>query len=237
MRSPEPLVECHDVGLAYGAHPVMEGARLALHDGEFWVFLGANGQGKSSLLRGILGLLAPVAGEIRLAPALAGGRAIGYVPQRLDWQQSLPCTVREFVRLGMVGLAVPRAARAARLAAALARVHIAELAQRDLRQLSGGERQRALVARALVREPRLLILDEPTTGLDIAAERVLVDCLTDLHGGGMAVLLVTHDLRLARLLASHAALFAGGRLQVGPAAQMLTEARLATVFQLPVAQS
>jgi len=207
----EPLIHAEALDLAYGADHVLRGAGLQVQRGEFWFLLGGNGSGKTTFLRALLGILPPRAGRLRLSPALHGRAGIGFVPQHCAINPSLPTTVREFVSLGLVGLQVARSDRATRLERALERVGLAALVDRDYWSLSGGQRQRALVARGLIREPLLLILDEPMNHLDPDAEESLLHDLVELnHRYGLALLLVTHDVAMAERHATHIATFADG---------------------------
>jgi ABC-type Mn2+/Zn2+ transport system ATPase subunit len=227
----EILVRAEGLALGYGAAPVVSGVTLQIAAGETWFFIGPNGSGKSTFLRAILGLLAPQAGTLALHPGLADPAHRGYVPQRGEWNPALPTTVAEFVGLGFVGARVPRGERAARLAWALARIGLGGLAGADFRALSGGQRQRALVARALVRRPRLLLLDEPTEELDVVSEAALLDALRELVAeDGTTLLFVTHELEIAAERASHVALFAGGTVAAGPRDAMLAPERLERAF-------
>jgi ABC-type Mn2+/Zn2+ transport system ATPase subunit len=200
----------------------VEALDLEVCAGEKWFVIGPNGSGKTTLLRAVLGLLAPQRGELWLHPAVAERTQVGYVPQRSEWNAALPTTVREFVSLGHVGARTPRDQRWSRLRWALERVGLSGREGEDYRTLSGGQRQRALVARALVRRPRLLILDEPTEELDVVSEASLLDTLEELVGSeGTALLFVTHELELAARRASHVALFSEGRMTAGTRAQVL----------------
>jgi ABC-type Mn2+/Zn2+ transport system ATPase subunit len=213
MSDTEPLVRVAGLDLAYGADHVLRGVTLEVREGEFWFLLGGNGSGKTTFLRALLGIVPPRAGTIALGAALHGRQGIGFVPQHCAINPALPTTVREFVSLGLVGLSVPRGERAARLEDALERVGLAALLSRDYWSLSGGQRQRALVARALVREPALLILDEPMNHLDPDAEETLLRDLLGLHRGRrLALLLVTHDVAMAERHATHVATFGGGKV-------------------------
>ena len=207
----EPLLRADRLRLAYGARDVLRDANLEVRRGEFWFLLGGNGSGKTTFLRSLLGIVPPRGGELRLSPELNGRAGIGFVPQHCDINRSPPTTVREFVSLGLVGLRIPRAERPARVARAIERVGLGTLATRDYWSLSGGQRQRALVARGLVREPLLLILDEPMNHLDPDAEEsLLADLVTLNRRDGLALLLVTHDLAMAERHATHVATFARG---------------------------
>lgn len=212
-RAEEPLLHAERLRLAYGARDVLRDATLEVRRGEFWFLLGGNGSGKTTFLRSLLGIVPPRGGELRLSPELNGRAGIGFVPQHCDINPSLPTTVREFVSLGLVGLHVPRAERPARVTRAIERVGLGALAGRDYWSMSGGQRQRALVARGLVREPLLLILDEPMNHLDPDAEEsLLADLVTLNRRDGLALLLVTHDLAMAERHATHVATFARGEV-------------------------
>jgi ABC-type Mn2+/Zn2+ transport system ATPase subunit len=209
---------------------VVSGVDLTVSAGDFWVLLGPNGRGKTSLVKAILGLLAPLAGTLDLA---VDRQHLGFVPQRGELSDTLPMTVREFVDLGMVNLPLTRAGRRERLAAALREVGLDDRPAAPMRILSGGQHQRALIARALVRQPALLILDEPTTGLDVAAEASLMRCVAQLHRDrGLTVLLVTHDLDLARRHATHAGIFVDGTVRCLPMADPAAAAAIGRSFGL-----
>jgi len=207
------LVRAEGLDLAYGAHHVVHGASIEVRRGDFWFLLGGNGSGKTTFLRALLGIVPPRSGSLWLSAELHGRQGIGFVPQHCAINPSLPTTVREFVSLGLVGLPVAHGERPARLERALERVGLGSLVERDYWSLSGGQRQRALVARGLIREPALLILDEPMNHLDPDAEEGLLHDLLELRARQrLALLLVTHDVAMAERHATHVATFAAGRL-------------------------
>ena len=213
MTAPDDvLVRAERLDLAYGAHHVVRDASIEVRRGDFWFLLGGNGSGKTTFLRTILGVVAPRDGRLWLSPELHGRQGIGFVPQHCAINPSLPTTVREFVSLGLVGLPVARADRPARLTRALERVGLESLIERDYWSLSGGQRQRALVARGLIRDPALLILDEPMNHLDPEAEEALLRDLLELRARDLALLLVTHDVAMAERHATHIATFAAGAM-------------------------
>ena len=228
------VIEARGLALGYRGRTVLASVDWTVRSGEYWFLLGPNGSGKTTLLRGVLGLLAPLAGSLRRDPDTASLERTGFVPQRSLMNPTLPTTVREFVGLGSVGL--PRKARdPASLDWALARAGLAGLADRDLRALSGGQRQRALVARALVRRPRLLLLDEPTEGLDVASEESFLETIDDLRRAEQLTLVfVTHKLRIAARYATHVALFVEGRVRAGPRDAVLLPADLEAAFGVPL---
>ena len=230
-----PVVSARDLALAYGGRRILADVTFRIMAGEWWFVLGPNGAGKTTLVRALLGQLAPAAGGIALGPGLDDRSRLGYVAQRVDLPPTVPTTVREFVGLGFAGLSLDGAERNRRLLAALERVGLADRQRDALGELSGGQRQRAAIARVLVREPLLLVLDEPTTGLDLVAERDLLGLIADLNRtGGLTVVYVGHDLAVAAAHASHVALVAGGTVHGGPAAETLTTAKLTTAFGVPV---
>jgi zinc transport system ATP-binding protein len=224
--------------VTFGRREVLRGVEIRIGAGEFWFFLGPNGQGKTTLLRCILGLLTPTSGRMEMGAALAGraGRErIGFVPQRCDLNPTLPTTVREFVGLGLVGIRCERAEREERLGWALGKVGLGGREGASYWSLSGGQKQRALLARALVRKPRLLVLDEPTNGLDLTSEEALLNFLTELHEReGITIVFVTHDLAIAARHGTHFALFHDGTVTAGPEAEVLHGDMLQKTFGLPV---
>ena len=226
-----PLLGLYDVTLGYGRRVVLRVESLTIQRGDSWFLLGPNGAGKSTLLRAAMGLLAPLEGRIERDFNCQRPDRIGFVPQGCETRAVLPTTVREFVALGLVGIALPRAEREVRLQRALDRVGLMPHVRADFWTLSGGQRQRALLARALVREPILLVLDEPTNGLDPAAEEGLMDILNALRREHLLTsLFVTHDLALAARHASHVAVASQGTLQAGPRERMLGDSILRAAF-------
>ncbi len=225
----EPLLVAKGVTLGYDDVAVLRDVTLRVRPGEFWCWIGPNGSGKSTLLRAFLGLLEPLSGELEVAARLRDRTRIGYVPQRSELSDALPTTVRELVELGLVRTGAPRAAREAAVSWALEQVGLAAMARRSFWSLSGGQRQRTLLARALVRRPELLVLDEPTEGLDAPTHEALLRTVDALQREGLTLLVVTHRLEIARERADHVALFVGGRVIAGPRDEVLAtdEARAA----------
>jgi zinc transport system ATP-binding protein len=229
------IVEAKNLELGYGRRVVLRDVNLEIREGEFWFFVGPNGEGKSTLLKAILGSLSPRRGALNLDPQFACPERIGFVPQRCDLNPTLPTTVREFVLLGLVNLSVPRAEYADRLEWALQKVQMSGLADKDYWALSGGQRQRALVARALVRRPGFLIVDEPTNGLDLAAESALLRSVAKLHrDDGLTVLFVTHDLTIVARHATHVALFREQHVKSGTGDDVLIPAELEKTYGVAV---
>lgn len=231
MHDTACLVQATALTLGYAHRPVLQDLSLTLHPGEFWCCLGLNGAGKTTLLHTLLGALAPQQGQLWRHPALTTQHGLGFVPQRCALNPTLPTTVQEFVLLGTVGTTQRRRERQAHLHWALARVGLDGMARRDYWSLSGGQQQRALVARALIRRPRLLLLDEPTSGFDPPTTEVLLDCLATLQRDErVTVFCVTHDLPLMVRYATHLLLLADGRGIAGPASEVLTPDALASVY-------
>ncbi|MDD2901868.1 MAG: ABC transporter ATP-binding protein [Syntrophales bacterium] len=230
------LFQTVDLSVAYGRRQVLREVNLVVSPGEFWFFLGPNGVGKTTCLKTLLGELRPRQGRILFHPELFRRHRLGFVPQRCDLNPTLPTTVREFVQLGLVGLQSGARERSDSLAFALKQAGLEGMADRDYWALSGGQRQKALVARALVRRPRVLLLDEPTKGLDLATEEGVMEALADLNQReGLTPVFVTHDLSLAARYASHVALFYDGCVHPGPASANLTPEELERTFGVPVA--
>ncbi|HPC83391.1 MAG TPA: metal ABC transporter ATP-binding protein [Thermoanaerobaculaceae bacterium] len=230
-----PLLRFDDVTLSYGGAPVLR--RLSFHicRGEFLGIVGPNGSGKTTILRAILGLLKPARGTI----ARSGRPVIGYVPQREHIDTIVPVTAGEVVMMGRAPRLGPLARLGRRDTAAveeaLARVGVGELAPRLFRDLSGGQQQRVLLARALAAEPDLLVLDEPTSGMDLASEHALVELLVELNRRqGLTVLLVTHLLQTVLDAATSILLIDRGRVLYGDAGEVLREDRLAALYGLSV---
>lgn len=231
MQPAEVLVKATGLSLGYAQRTVLHDINLEVRSGEFWFCLGLNGVGKTTLLRALLGTHRPQTGQLWLHPHLAGRQRVGFVPQRCELNPTLSTTVREFVLLGTVGTPQRRQERHAHLQWALARVGLEGMARRDYWSLSGGQQQRALVARTLIRRPRLLLLDEPTSGLDPPATEAFLQCLALLNQQEEVTLFcVTHDLTLAVRYATHLVLLSSGRAVAGSAHEVLTRHNLTSVY-------
>jgi len=180
------LLEAHDVGVRFGARDVLRHVSLTVHRGEIVSLIGPNGAGKTTLVRVILGLLAPTQGEVRRKP----GIRIGYMPQRLAVDEILPITAFRFLTLSGV-------TDRARIERVLEEVGASRVAEGQLRELSGGELRRVVLARALLRDPELLVLDEPVQGVDVVGQSELYDLITGLRDHtGCGIVMVSHDLHV-----------------------------------------
>jgi zinc transport system ATP-binding protein len=192
-------------GVSFGYRPgqrVLEGVDLQLGEGDFVALAGPNGGGKTTLVRVLLGLERPASGTALLfgepAHRYTGRRALGYLAQRATAGGDAPATVREVVAAGRVtGRRVvgrPSREDAAHVAEAIERVGLAVVSDAPLRTLSGGMQQRAFIAKALAAQPSLLVLDEPTTGVDAESQESLAGLLADLHGElGVTIVYVSHE--------------------------------------------
>ncbi len=200
----EPLLELRKVSFGYGAMPVLEDINIHLHHGQFAALVGPSGAGKTTLLKLILGSLQPTEGEIYTrGKLLQNGHKprVGYVPQleTVDW--NFPVTVEQAVWMGQIGNKNPwpwiMPEERKQVRAMLERLGIASLHQRHIRDLSGGQQQRVFLARALISKPDLLVLDEPTVGLDIQTAEMILVLLAELNRQGVTLLITTHDLNAA----------------------------------------
>jgi zinc transport system ATP-binding protein len=196
------VVDLRGGTVVYGARPVLREVNLTVAPGEVVAILGANGSGKSTLVKAVLGLAPLAAGSVSLFgvahPRHRQLRRIGYVPQRLGAGSGVPATVGEVVSSGRLVrrglLRVARAADRAAVAAALESVGLAGRVHAPVSTLSGGQQQRTLIARALAAEPDLLVLDEPTAGVDAESQDAFAAALRSFVAGGGTVLLVAHEL-------------------------------------------
>jgi zinc transport system ATP-binding protein len=208
-------MELRAVSFSYESGPVLKDVTLSVGSADFLLLLGANGAGKTTLLNVALGLAAPSAGSAMLFGRSARDarvrERVGYVPQRAAISARVPATVREVVLAGRAGRrrfgGFSRHDREAAMAA-LGRVGLRTFADRRVGALSGGQQQRVLIARALANEPDLLILDEPTAGVDRESQLQFAGVLRDLHRGGVTIVVVAHDLGalgrdVTRVLALH----------------------------------
>jgi zinc transport system ATP-binding protein len=196
------IVSAERVSFSYGDVPVLEGVSFRLAAGEFVALAGPNGSGKSTLIRILLGLLPPHAGTVRLFGSPPGEVPdrwrIGYVPQRPAIAELLPATVADVVAAGRLSRRKwwrrPTAVDRLAVNDALDAVALGDLRRRRLGELSGGQQQRAFIAKALAAQPELLVLDEPTAGVDADSQRRFRDALIAARDLGGTVLLVSHEL-------------------------------------------
>lgn len=217
--TPDPVC-LRDGAVAIGGRPILRGVDLSLHSGEFLAVMGANGSGKSTLIRAITGLLPLTRGTLHLFGTpyddFQAWHRIGFVPQRSGATGGVPATVWEIVASGRVSrrrLFKPlgRDDRRA-INEAIEVVSLGERAHVGVSQLSGGQQQRALIARALAGEPELLVLDEPTAGVDLPNQRTLAEALALLKDQGSTVLLVAHELGPMAPLVDRAVVMRDGRV-------------------------
>ncbi len=223
-------VELRGVAFAYeGGPPVLAGVDLAVEEGEFVAVAGPNGGGKTTLLRVAIGLARPTLGTAALfgrpAHRLARGRRLGYLAQRARLGTDAPVTVREVVSAGLLasGRIVGRVTSSERALVedAIAEVGLSSEAGRPLAELSGGQQQRAFIAKALAGEPRLLVLDEPTAGVDTDAQEALAALLARLHAQrGVTVLYVSHEFGAVEDIVRRLVLVRGGIVFDGPPDQL-----------------
>jgi zinc transport system ATP-binding protein len=197
-----PVVRLSGVSIGYGERAVVRDVDLAVTDGEVVAVMGANGSGKTTLVRGLLGLATVLAGEVELLGTPLRTRQdrarIGYVPQRHTVGGAVASTVREVVASGRL----PRLAWHGRLGAhdrdvverAIEAVDLSPMAGNDIAELSGGQQRRALIARALAAEPEVLVMDEPTAGVDLASQQALARTVGRLTARGVTMLIVTHEI-------------------------------------------
>ena len=196
--SAELLLRCDALTVAYGSNVALENVTMHVRRGEFVGVVGPSGSGKTSLLRAITGAVSAARGSVEVAP----GVRIGYVPQveSVDW--NFPITVGEVLAMTRIGRWWPKITTQERseMAEVLSSLGLGGLEGRHIRELSGGQQQRVFIARAMFAGPDVLVLDEPTSGVDVRTRHEILHLLRDLHSRGSTIVLTTHDLNG---LASH----------------------------------
>ncbi len=210
--------------------------------GSFTAILGPNGSGKTTLVRMILGAMSPAAGSLEVfgRPPLRGDSTIGYIPQRPTFDPEQSIRGRDFVSLGVDGhrwgvRLRGRAAVAAATASAIDAVSAGGYADRALGRLSGGEQQRLLLAQALVGEPRLLLMDEPLSYLDVRNQRAIVELIADVKSRRrLTVLLIAHDVNPLLPHIDHVVYVAAGKVAMGTPQEIITTKRLSEIYSTPV---
>lgn len=235
----EPLITFDNLSIGYNNQPVLSGISLSIARPSFTAILGANGSGKSTLLKTLLGLQPPLAGQIRFSTKDDAPLVFGYVPQAISLDPLYPLTGFDVALMGSYGRVrpgcrVPRAERS--FTKECLRVAVAEeFARKRFSELSGGQKQRILIARALVTKPEVLVLDEPTAGVDAAATHALSEFISKFHEERqLTTLLVTHDLALVRKHAQQVIWLHQGKVSYGAAAQLLSPEHMAEIFETEI---
>jgi len=230
-----PLVTFDNATLGYGRRVVLSGLSFAISEGDFLGIVGPNGSGKTTILRAILKSLRPLAGSVTHADNLR----FGYVPQRDQVDYNFPLKVVDVVLMGRydrIGLGRRPSAKDRDLAfGALEHVGISDLAQSPLTALSGGQKQRTLIARALVGQPNVLILDEPTNGMDLVSTTQILGLVRELHEhDGLTVLMVSHALNEVANYVERIALVMNGGFRIGTVDEIMSSEVLSDMYRIPV---
>jgi ABC-type Mn2+/Zn2+ transport system ATPase subunit len=235
----EPIITFEGLAIGYDGRAVVSGISLAIARSSFTAILGANGSGKSTLIKTLLGLQPPVAGQIKINAPLNSPLVFGYVPQTTELDPLYPLTGFDVALMGIFGRVgpgrfPPRNER--EFVRDCLRATAADgFAQQKFSRLSGGQKQRVLIARALATRPDVLVLDEPTAGVDAAATRALLEFISRIHTERkLTILLVTHDLSLIRKHARQIIWLHQGRVVHGTVAELFTPERMAEVFEMEV---
>jgi len=243
MPPPDPrqlsgeLIRLQDLSIGYNGQPVLSGISLSIARSTFTAILGANGSGKSTLLKTLLGLQPPVSGTIHLASLENRQPVFGYVPQAIQFDPLYPLTGYDVALMGTFGRSGP-----GHLVSHIDRGFAREclrataadgFASKRFSELSGGQKQRVLIARALAAKPDILVLDEPTAGVDAVATRGLLEFISQIHvEQKLTVLLVTHDLPLVRKHAQQVVWLHEGQVLHGTVSELFTRERMAEIFEM-----
>ena len=221
------LLTCQDLSLGYEGKPILEHLNFSVNAGDYLCIVGENGSGKSTLMKTLLGLRHPLSGSVRTGDGLRPTE-IGYLPQQTIVQRDFPASVREIVLSGCQGRQGFRpfySAQDKKLAESnLRRMHIEHLTKRCYRELSGGQQQRVLLARALCATRKLLLLDEPVSGLDPKVTAEMYQLILELNRNeGITIIMISHDIGAALQYATHI-LHIGAKVWYGPREQYLQSA-------------
>ena len=233
------LIEFQNTTLGYGRKVVLKDLSFAINAGDYFGMVGPNGAGKTTLLRAILGTLKPLDGKVFVANASQAPLRFGYVPQRDTIDQVLPYTVREVVMMGryrQIGLLrFPAHNDIEIMLESLRHVDIEDLQHRPFKDLSGGQKQRVLIARALASKPAVLILDEPTNGMDLSSKSSILELIHKLHEADrLTVIMVSHLLDDVANYVKRIALVERDFFQVGEVDEVLTAKNLTSLYQTPI---
>ena len=220
---------------SYGNTPALTDVTISVKPGEAMALIGPNGSGKSTLLKGVLGLIPLVEGSMGFGKNSGADTGIGYLPQTEHIDPEFPVTLKQVVMMGRyrkLGLfRFPSSADRTAVRNAIASVGLSNVANKRFGSLSGGQQQRGFLARALASEPGLLLLDEPFNGLDQPNRDALMQTLRQLKAAGVAIIVTTHDLELAREVCDTVLFVNGRQIAFGPKDEVLTLANLQEVFK------
>ena len=235
----KPIIEFRDATLGYGRKVVLRAINLAVQPGEYFGMVGPNGAGKTTIIRAILGTLTPLAGEVNIRNAEGATPRLGYVPQRDKIDSVLPYSVEEVVMMGryrQIGLLRrPGPADVEAVVGSLRHADIEDLRKRVFIDLSGGQKQRVLIARALAARPEILILDEPTNGMDLSSRASILALIHRLHEEErLTVIMVSHLLDDVANHVRRLAIVDRNFFQVGDVTDVLTETNLSRLYQMEV---
>jgi manganese/zinc/iron transport system ATP- binding protein len=236
MTEGTPAIEVNDLTVAYREKPVLWDVDLVVPAGVLMAIVGPNGAGKSTLIKAALGLVRAAAGQVLVhgRPYAEQRKLVAYVPQRgsVDWD--FPTSVLDVVMMGCYGtlgwLRRPGRREREKAMAALAQVGMQDFAERQISQLSGGQQQRVFLARALVQDARLYLMDEPFQGVDAKTERAIVTVLQQLRAAGKTVVVVHHDLETVPEYFDQVLLLNVRRIASGPVEEVFTEENLRLTY-------
>lgn len=230
-------LKLNDAAFAYGQNVALDGLNLAVHEGEALALIGPNGSGKSTFLKGVLGVIPLASGTMQIFGAdrtAETSRGLGYLPQRDEVDPDFPVSLEQVVMMGryrkLGWWRLPGRTDRAAVAEALRVTGLASLSKSHFGLLSGGQQQRGLLARALAAKPRILLLDEPFNGLDQPNRDALIETIRVLKSNGVAVLITTHDLELAREVCDTVLLVNATQIAFGPREKVLTLENLQATF-------
>ena len=230
------MIKFSNVQLGYGKRVVLNALNFEIQKGDFFGIVGPNGAGKTTLLKAILGFLKPVKGEINFLKNGKGHKkSIGYVPQHASVDEIFPVTTLEMVLMGRyakMGIFKRPKNRDYKIAnKMLKNVGMKNLSKRNYRELSGGQKQRTLIARAMVSEPDILILDEPVEGMDVQGEIAIMELIKVLHAEySLTAILVCHDLNIVANYVKTLSIIHKNTLKLGPVDSILNEETMSKVY-------
>lgn len=233
----QPVLQLHQISVRYGDRRILEDIDVDVFPGEFIGLIGPNGAGKTTLLRVILGMLAPSTGQVTLAgkPTRHGSQQIGYVPQKIHLEPDTPLRGRDLVGLGIDGhrwgMPLPNRSRRQKIDEALCAVNATRFADAPVGRLSGGEQQRLLIAQALLTDPKVMLLDEPLSNLDIKSAYEVVHLVSEVaKSRGIAVIMVAHDMNPLLPVMDKVVYIANGKAVTGRVEDVIRSEVLSTLY-------